>query len=66
MKTNYRGFDITLSAADMWFAEISNPATGKAWSQRLATPLNDGSSKALRRAQGMVDAFLALHGPQAA
>jgi len=62
MKSNYRGFDITLSSGDMWFAEVSNPTTGKIWSQLIASPLNDGSSKALRKAQGMVDAFLALHG----
>jgi hypothetical protein len=64
MKTNYRGFDITLSASDRWMAEISNPDTGRAWSQRLTGPITEGSSACLKRAQNLIDAFVALHGPR--
>jgi hypothetical protein len=66
MKTSYRGFEITLSSADVWFAEIINPATGKAWSRRITSPIDEGSASALKRAQNMVDAFIALRGPRAA
>ena len=66
MKTNYRGFDIIVTSAGEWAAEIVNPATGKPWSQRLTTPIGDGSGACLKRAQNLVDAFLALNGPRAA
>jgi len=66
MRTNYRGFDITLSSADQWVAEISNPETGKAWSQQLTSPIAEGSATCLKRAQNLVDAFIALHGPRTA
>jgi len=66
MKTNYRGFDITLHSADAWFAEITNPATGKAWSHRVTSPIAEGSGTVLKRAQNLVDAFIELHGPRAA
>jgi hypothetical protein len=66
MKTNYRGFDITVNSSDVWSAEIRNPATGKAWSHQLSSPMAEGSSVCLRRAQNLVDAFIALHGPNRA
>ena len=66
MKTSYRGFDISLSSADEWIAEITNPTTGKALSQRLASPIAEGSASCLKRAQNLVDAFIALHGPRTA
>lgn len=66
MKTTYRGFDIILTSADEWSAEIVNPHTGKTWSHRLTTPFADGSAACLRRAQNLVDAFLALNGPRTA
>jgi hypothetical protein len=66
MKTNYRGFEITLTSGDVWSAEITNPATGKAWSQQVTSPLDEGSETALKRAQNLVDAFIALHGTRAA
>jgi hypothetical protein len=66
MKTHYRGFDIILNAADEWSAEIINPSTGKTWSHRLTTPIAAGSGECLRRAENLVDAFLALHGPRTA
>jgi hypothetical protein len=66
MKTYYLGFDITLHSADAWFAEITNPTTGKAWSHRVTSPITEGSTTALKRAQNLVDAFIALHGPRAA
>ena len=66
MKTNYRGFDIILNADDDWSAEIVNPSTGKAWSQRPRSPIAAGSAECLKRAYNLVDAFLALHGPRQA
>ncbi len=63
MKTSYRGFDIILNADDEWSAEIINPSTGKAWSHRPHSPFAAGSAECLKRAYGLVDAFLALHGP---
>ena len=45
---------------------ITNAATGHRWSQRATAPLSAGQEAALKRAQNLVDAFLALHGPQAA
>lgn len=66
MKTNYRGFEIDLSAGAEWSAGITNAATGHRWSQRATAPLSAGQEAALKRAQNLVDAFLALHGPQAA
>lgn len=66
MKTTYRGFEITLNVADVWSAEITNEATGKAWSQRVTSPIEDGRETALKRAQNMIDAFIALRGAQAA
>jgi hypothetical protein len=65
-KTNYRGFEITLTSADAWSAEITNPSTGKTWSRTLTGPLEEGSEACLKRAQNMVDAFIALHGAIAA
>ena len=62
MKQQYRGFDSTLSAGDHWSARIARSETGKSWSHELATPLLEGSAACLRRAQNLVDAFLALHG----
>ncbi len=62
MKTNYRGFEISLSAQDEWSAQITNAATGKTWSQRLTAPIAEGQAQCLKRAQNLVDAFLALHG----
>jgi hypothetical protein len=62
MRTNYRGFTIELKSDGEWSAEISNAATGKHWSQRLNTPIAEGSGACLKRAQNLVDAFLALHG----
>lgn len=62
MKTQYRGFDIVLDAAEEWSAQIINSSTGRTFSQRLTTPIADGSAQCLRRAQNLVDAFLALHG----
>ncbi len=66
MKTNYRGFDILLNSGDVWSAEIINPATGKPWAHHLTTPIAEGSARCLKRAQNLVDAFLALHGPRSA
>ncbi len=66
MKANYRGYDIELHRADGWSAEIVNAATGKAWSQRASVPLEAGQAACLRRAQNLVDAFLALHGARQA
>ena len=66
MKTHYRGFDIVLSSADEWSAEISDASTGRRWSHRLTTPINSGREEALKRAQNLVDAFLALHGARTA
>jgi hypothetical protein len=60
MHSNYRGFNITLVADPDWSAEIADAATGKAWSQRLRTPAAEGSAACLRRAQNLVDAFIAL------
>ena len=62
MKTQYRGFDIVLDAAEEWSAQIINSSTGRTFSQRLTTPIADGSAQCLRRAQNLVDAFLALQG----
>jgi hypothetical protein len=62
MKTQYRGFDIVLDAADEWSAQIINSSTGRTFSQRLTTPIAEGSAQCLRRAKNLVDAFLALHG----
>jgi len=62
MKQHYRGFDITLTASDHWFARIARSQTGKTWSQEIVTPLTEGSAACLRRAQNLVDAFLALRG----
>ncbi len=62
MKISYRGFDIELSRADQWSAQISSASTGRPWSQRATAPLEDGQTACLRRAQNLVDAFLALNG----
>lgn len=61
MQSHYRGFNITLMADPDWSAEIADAATGKVWSQRLRTPAADGSATCLRRAQNLVDAFIALN-----
>jgi hypothetical protein len=66
MRTNYRGFEITVTSDDQWVAEISNPQTGKRWSQRLTSPIAEGSATCLKRAQNLVDAFIALHGQRTA
>ena len=60
MQTSYRGFNITVVGDTDWSAEIVDAATGRAWSQRLRTPAVEGSAACLRRAQNMVDAFIAL------
>ncbi|HVW92988.1 MAG TPA: hypothetical protein VHB74_10320 [Devosia sp.] len=64
MKTSYRGFDIQLTQSDRWTAEIVNASTGRAWSQRPSTPLEEGANACLRLARNLVDAFLALRGAQ--
>ena len=66
MKNSYRGFDIVLDATDQWSAEIINQATGRAFTHRATAPIGGGQAECLRRAQNLVDAFLALHGTQTA
>jgi hypothetical protein len=66
MKNSYRGFDIVLAAADEWSAEIINQSTGKAFTHRAKAPIAGGQAECLKRAQNLVDAFLALHGTQTA
>jgi hypothetical protein len=66
MKTNYRGFEIIMDSDDQWSAEIVNPETGKAWAQRLTAPLNADATECLKRAQNLIDTFLALNGPRTA
>jgi hypothetical protein len=66
MKTTYRGFDIIVDSDDQWSAEIVNPETGKAWAQRLTAPLTVDAAECLKRAQSLIDAFLALNGPRTA
>jgi hypothetical protein len=63
MKTNYRGFDIVMNSDGQWSAEIVNPRTGKSWAHRLTAPLSGDGGECLKRAQNMIDAFLALNGP---
>jgi hypothetical protein len=62
MNTQYKGFDITLTAGDAWIATITRIATGKSFSRRPETPLEDGADAALTGAKNLVDAFLALNG----
>lgn len=62
MNTQYKGFDITLTAGDQWAARITRIATGKAFSQPATAPLEAGADAALSRARNIVDAFLALNG----
>jgi spermidine/putrescine-binding protein len=62
MNTQYKGFDITLTASDRWIATITRVATGKSFSRRPETPLEDGIEAAFARARNIVDAFLALNG----
>jgi len=66
MKTSYRGFDIIVDSDDQWSAEIVNPQTGKSWAQRLTAPLSGDATECLKRAQNLIDAFLALNGPRTA
>ncbi|HEY4202898.1 MAG TPA: hypothetical protein VGM83_20295 [Devosiaceae bacterium] len=62
MNTQYKGFDISLTASDQWTARITRIATGKAFSQQPASPLEAGADAALLRARNIIDAFLALNG----
>lgn len=62
MNTQYRGFDITLTAGDRWVATITRTATGKSFSRQPEAPLEEGADAALARAKNLVDAFLALNG----
>lgn len=62
MQTNYRGFTIELRAEDSWSAEIRDAETGKSWSQRLRTPIDEGEDACLKRAQSLVDTYIALNG----
>jgi len=62
MNTQYKGFDITLTAGDQWAARITRIATGKSFSQQPTAPLEAGADAALTRAKNIVDAFLALNG----
>jgi hypothetical protein len=66
MKTNYRGFEIIVDSDDQWSAEIVNPETGKAWAKRLTAPLSTDVNECLKRAQNLIDTFLALNGPRTA
>ncbi|GLQ56061.1 hypothetical protein [Devosia nitrariae] len=62
MNTQYKGFEITLTADDRWVATITRTATGKSFSKQPETPLEEGADAALARAKNLVDAFLALNG----
>ncbi|HVX81498.1 MAG TPA: hypothetical protein VHB23_08975 [Devosiaceae bacterium] len=66
MKSSYRGFEIIVTGGDEWSAEIINPQTGKAWSQRPSNPIAEGSDACRKQAENLVDAFIALNGPIAA
>ena len=62
MRTQYRGFDIQLEAADSWSASIVKSATGKRWSRSLTATLDEGQEVCVRRAKNLVDTYLALNG----
>lgn len=62
MNTQYKGFDISLTAGQEYQARITRIATGKSFSQQPTTPLEAGADAALARARNIVDAFLALNG----
>ena len=62
MKTQYRGFDITLTGGDRWWARIARAGADKAWSAGPTASIEEGPEACLAQARNLVDAYLALNG----